>query len=70
MKFKPRTTTRPGDKVHHVRWSYGRILIPWRVNRRTLRWLWLGWFSHKGKRFGFRVVDPRQFHNCTGLGVY
>ena len=49
----------PADRIHHIRWSYGRIIVPPAFG------LGLGWFDS----YGLRRLDA-EFHNCRETGIY
>lgn len=50
---------RPGDYVHHISWSFARLLVPWTRGR------WLAWTED----YGLRLISP-WFHNCTRTGKW
>ena len=43
----------PFDKIHHITWSWGRLLFPW----------FGGWIAFT-RAYGFRFVKRSDFHNC------
>lgn len=51
-------------RIHHIRWSYGYTFRP-------LPWAYFPAFkTRQGEviRYGWRRVDPLQFHDCTLRG--
>ena len=48
----------PGDRIHDVRSSYGRLLLP------LARGRWIAWFDW----YGLRLTWHLGFHNCTRSG--
>jgi len=49
----------PADRIHHLRWSYGRIIIP------PVFGVGIARFDN----YGLKVLD-KEFHNCRATGVY
>lgn len=49
---------RPGDKIHDIVASYGRLLFPWRG-----RWVMIA------ENWQIRLTDRRGFHNCSATGI-
>lgn len=65
----------PGDKIHHLQYSYGHLIFPLGFNK------WICWFHKKEAYYGngiwkypkisqFRIIKINACHNCrmTGIG--
>jgi len=54
----------PFHKIHHIEYSYGRLIMPWWKNQKA-NWWWLAKFAS-----GWKIISPYDFHNCTLTGKY
>ncbi len=43
-------------RIHHITWSYGYTLKPFRV----------GYFDE----YGFKRIKRSEYHDCTSTGIY
>jgi hypothetical protein len=50
--------SKPGNKIHDIRWSFGKLLHQLSDGK------WVAWFND----YGIQVTT--EFHDCTATGQY